>query len=327
MKKIGVLLTNLGTPDAPTSKALRIYLREFLSDRRVITLSPLLWQPILNGIILTTRPRIKAKDYKKIWTEHGSPLLHITQQQQHKLQFVLKLVYGDNIEVLCAMRYGNPSIAASLKTFAKKNIEKICVLPLYPQYSAATTASTFDKIAEVLKGQQNIPEIRLIKSYYDAPAYIKALAESINNAWAAKAKADKLIFSFHGLPQEFVDQGDPYQQQCLTTAKLVAAHLQLEAQEWMVTFQSRFGPKQWLQPYTDMTLKELPKQGIKTVDIICPGFAADCLETLEEIQEENKGYFLAAGGKDLRYIPALNASSAHVAMMSQLIQANIQGWV
>ena len=247
-KQIGVLLTNLGTPAAATTKAVRRYLREFLSDQRVIPLSPWLWQPILNTFILTIRPRRKAKDYQKIWTEHGSPLLHITQTQQEKLQQALKQIYADKIEVAFAMRYGEPSIANTLVHFANKKIEKVCILPLYPQYSAATSASTFDKVTKHLHQQQKIPAIRFIKDYFDFPAYIETIVESINQTWLEHPKADKLLFSFHGLPQAFVDQGDPYQTQCHATAKQVAEALSLDAHEWMVTFQSRFGPKQWLQP-------------------------------------------------------------------------------
>lgn len=326
-KKIGILLVNLGTPDAPTAKAVRKYLREFLSDRRVIPLSPILWQPILNTFVLTTRPRKKAKDYQKIWTDAGSPLLVISQQLQQKLQMVLQQVYGDKIFVKLAMRYGKPSIAAALHEFKQKQIERICVLPLYPQYSAATTASTFDKLSLVLRQQQNIPAIHFIRSYHDFDVYIEAISKSIEEHWMKQERADLLLFSFHGLPQAFIDNGDPYQAQCLKTAQLIAETLKLDRSEWLVVFQSRFGPKQWLEPYTDVTLKNLPSKGSKNVDIICPGFAVDCLETLEEIQHANSACFHAAGGESLNYIAALNSSDLHVAMLSQLVQKHIAGWV
>ncbi len=322
----GVLLVNLGTPDAPTTGALRQYLREFLSDTRVVELSRWLWNPILHGIILNIRPRKSAAKYRQVWTENGSPLLHISQQQQQALQQAMQARFAGPVIVELAMRYGNPSISHSLRQLKAAGARRILVLPLYPQYCAATNATTFDAVFDELKQWRWMPELRLVNHYHDHPAYITALANSVREQWRNHPRGQLLIMSFHGIPKRNLMLGDPYYCECQKTARLLAEALQLKAGEWLVTFQSRFGKQEWLQPYLDKTLPTLPAQGINSVDIICPGFAADCLETLEEIQEENREYFLHAGGKAYHYIPALNANPEHIAALADIIQQHTQGW-
>lgn len=311
----GILLTNLGTPDAPTPSAIRRYLREFLSDPRVVEIPRAIWLPILYGAILPLRPFDAAKRYQSIWTKEGSPLLHIAQQQKEKLQALLP-----SVKVALGMRYGNPSIQEALETL--KTVDRLLVLPLYPQYCAATTASTFDAVSHALSQWRVIPEVRFITHYHDKPLYIHALAHHIQQ----HKRSQKLLFSFHGIPQRSIDQGDPYATQCHQTAQLVADALQLSADQWSVVFQSRFGRAKWLQPYCSETLKNLAKSGCTEVDVICPGFSADCLETLEEISIENRNLFFAAGGKQLNYIPALNDSPLHMEALQSLILKNLQGW-
>lgn len=316
-KKTGILLLNLGTPDAPTPKAVRRYLNEFLSDTRVVNLPKLLWQPILKGIILPFRPKKTAHAYQQIWQADGSPLLAITKQQGKLLQAKLdKISTSSFVEV--GMRYGNPSIEHALESLRAKQIERLIVLPLYPQYSTSTTLSTFDKVTDVLKTWKKIPEIQFINEYYLNPHYIKALVKSVQEYWNTHEQPQRLIFSFHGLPKKLVEDGDPYQDQCLATAEAIARGLQLEAHQWQVTFQSRFGPAEWLQPYTDKTLEALPAQGVNSVHIMCPGFSADCLETLEEISMENHEIFLEAGGESFDYIPALNSRDEHIDLLVDL---------
>ena len=314
--KTGILLTNLGTPDAPTPQAVKVYLKQFLSDPRVIEVPRAIWWFILNGVILPFRSRSSAKLYQSVWTESGSPLLLETQKQQKALQHKL----GDAYAVAIGMRYGNPSLKAGLLELRKAGVDKVIVLPLYPQHSGTTTGSTFDEIARVLKPCRYVPELKFISAYYNHPLYIKACAEQINAFWQTHAKPDKLIFSFHGLPQKYVDKGDPYFKQCMTSAEGIAKALKLSPSKWMVTFQSRVGKMPWLQPYTDVTLQQLPTDGIQNVHVFCPGFSADCLETLEEIAEENKAFFLEAGGQAYHYIPALNDSPRHIEMMAALLQ-------
>lgn len=323
MAKIGLLLTNLGTPDAPTPKALRKYLAEFLSDPRVITLTKLLWLPILYGIILPFRSRSSAKMYKKIWTEEGSPLLVFNQKLAKKLQ---ERFSHEDITVSLAMRYGSPSIKDGLLKLRETKVEKLFVLPLYPQYCTATTASTFDAISHALKPCYHLPEIRLLRHYAAHPAYIETIANSIRNHWDNHGKNPFLLFSFHGIPQEYSDKGDPYESQCRQTAKLVADKLNLKSAEWQIAFQSRFGPKAWLQPYCDELLKQLPSQGIKKIDVVCPGFPIDCLETLEEIEKENAQLFIEADGLTLNYIHALNDSDQHVDLLYQLAKEELSDW-
>lgn len=307
---IGVLLTNLGTPDAPTPAALRCYLAEFLSDPRVIEIPKLLWWPILHGIILRTRPQRSAALYQKIWTPEGSPLLVYSQRLAEKLQQQL----GSNIKVALGMRYGNPSINHALEEL--RNTQKVIILPLYPQYAASTTGSTFDAVVNVLKKWRHVPELHFIQPYHQEPAYIAAITETIRMHWDGQSH---LLFSFHGLPQRAVKLGDPYQRQCQATAYAIAETLHLNPDQWRVVFQSRFGYAEWLQPYCDKTLQSLPQQGIKSVTVVCPGFAIDCLETLEEIMQQNRDIFIKAGGESFRYIPALNNSEAHIKMITMII--------
>jgi len=322
----GVLVTNLGTPDEPTPGALRRYLKEFLWDPRVVEIPRPLWWCILNGIILNIRPRRSAAAYRKIWTEQGAPLLLHTQALTAGLRERLQAHAGDGLMVECAMRYGNPSIASVIERMQQAGVTRLLVLPLYPQYSGATTASTFDAIAEDFRTRRWLPELRMINHYHDFPAYIEALATSVEAHWKKHGRADRLLFSYHGVPRRYLDQGDPYFCECHKTSRLLAERLGLEPDSWMTTFQSRFGREEWLRPYTDETLKALPAQGVASVQVLCPGFSADCLETLEEIGQENREYFLAAGGERYEYIPALNAQPAHLDALEKLIVQHLQGW-
>ncbi|MCW5589060.1 MAG: ferrochelatase [Legionellales bacterium] len=312
----GILLTNLGTPDAPTPPALRRYLAEFLSDTRVVEIPRIIWWPILHGIILRLRPQRSAKLYQSIWQEAGSPLLVYSRNIQRQLQ----QQFGDDVIVELGMRYGNPSLADALTHLRAHQVTSLTVLPLYPQYSAATHATTFDKIASILKTWRFIPNISMIMGYHDQPQYIKACAQHI--AKHCPSSIDLLVFSFHGLPERCVRLGDPYQQQCLHTAELIAKQLALSSNQWRVVFQSRFGKAKWLQPYCDKTLETLPSHGIKNIAITCPGFAADCLETLQEIQLENRHIFMEAGGESFHYIPALNAGENHIKALKSLCNVN-----
>lgn len=316
---IGVLLTNLGTPDAPTRAAVKNYLAEFLSDPRVIEAPRILWWIVLHGFILRFRPGRSANNYKKIWTDEGSPLLVIAKKQASTIQALLDEQSPNKYKVVLAMRYGQPSIKAGLEELRQVNARQILVFPLYPQYSATTTASTFDAVSEKLKTWRWLPELKMINHYHDNPGYIDALSESITEHWNKFGKPEKLLFSFHGIPKIYFDAGDPYYCECHKTARLVAEKLKLTEDRWILTFQSRFGPKQWLQPYTDVTLKQLASSGIKSVNIICPGFSADCLETLEEINIQNRNIFLQAGGEEFSYISALNDRPSHTRTLAKII--------
>lgn len=315
VNSIGVLLTNIGTPDAPTPKAVRRYLKEFLSDRRVVEIPRWIWMPILHGMILPARGKSSAKLYQKIWTKMGSPLLQYSQSLATALQKALP------IPVTLGMHYGNPSIKSALQHLS--TVEKIIVLPLYPQYSATTTASSFDRVAHSLKSVRKIPQISHIHDYADNPKYIQSISNSIQAAWNHQGKPQHLLFSFHGIPKRFADLGDPYPERCQLTAQLIAESLQLEKNFWSVTFQSRLGRAEWLTPYTDASFKTLPSQGIKHLHVVCPGFAVDCLETLEEIAIKGKKQFLQSGGESLYYIPALNDCVDHVNMIINLIEKHI----
>ena len=321
---IGVLLTNLGTPDAPTPRALRRYLREFLSDRRVVDLPRAIWLPILYGLILPLRPRRSAKLYKAIWTKNGSPLLQYTTEQTTALQQLLKAEKTEQpIHVVTAMRYGNPSIQSGLETLREMGARKIIVLPLYPQYSAATSASTFDAVTAALSQWRFMPELQIIMGYCDFPPYIQALAKRIQAYITENGKPNKLVMSFHGIPKGQFDRGDPYYCFCHKTARLLAQACELSADEWQLTFQSRFGRAEWLQPYTDPVLTALAENGAKHVAIICPGFPSDCLETLEEIAIGSKEIFMDAGGERFDYIPALNADDDHIACLGALLKEKL----
>lgn len=313
--KPGVLLINLGTPSASTPKAVRDYLAEFLSDKRVVELPACLWQPLLKFVILPIRARRSAKLYQSIWMDEGSPLTVYTQRLAKKLQISL----ADQFKVVLAMRYGKPNLEAGLQELLAAGVSSIVILPLYPQYSAATTASCFDKISQLLQQSRLIPNLRFIASYFDHPLYIQAITHRIKQFRAEQAKNSYLLFSFHGLPQRCIELGDPYQQQCVTTVGLIAECLRLSADEYQLVFQSRFGKAQWLQPYCDVVLQQLPAQGIKNVTIICPGFVVDCLETLEEISKRYRELFLKAGGENFNYIPALNDSADQVQLLMSLV--------
>jgi ferrochelatase len=325
--RIGVLLTNLGTPEAPQKKQLRRYLKQFLSDPRVVEVPRLLWWFILHGVILNIRPARSAASYRKVWTEQGSPLLFHTRDQTEALQARMREQYGEQVIVEFAMRYGTPAIPGALQSMLEKGVRKLVVLPLYPQYSGSTTASTFDAVAEDFTRRRWLPELRFVSHYHDHRAYIAALAQSIRDYQAEHGSADKLMFSYHGVPQRYLTEGDPYHCECLKTSRLIAEELALPDDSYMTVFQSRFGREPWLQPYADETLKGLPAQGVKSVQVICPGFAADCLETLEEIAIENRDYFLEAGGENFAYIPCLNSSPGHIACLNTIITEQLAGWV
>lgn len=323
---LGVLLTNLGSPDAPTPAAVRRYLAEFLWDPRVVEIPRPLWWLILHGVVLPTRPKRSAHAYQRIWWEEGSPLLVISRRQAAAVQQALEQACSGPVRVALAMRYGTPSIAAGLKQLRDAGARRIVVLPLYPQYSGATTASSFDAVSAVLRRWRWVPELRFVSHYHDEPAYIESLARSIEESWAQNGRGDRLLFSFHGMPKRTLLLGDPYHCQCHKTARLVAERLQLADGEWRLSFQSRFGRAEWLQPYTDKTLVSWAQQGVRHIDVACPGFSADCLETLEEIAMLNKDAFLEAGGQRLHYIPALNDRPDHVAALVKLVMRHAQGW-
>jgi ferrochelatase len=325
--RIGVLITNLGTPEAPEKGALRPYLRQFLSDPRVVEVPRLIWWCILNGIILNVRPARSAEAYRTVWTERGSPLMFNTRDQAEALQQLLAERHGDRVVVDFAMRYGSPSIPDALRRMQEQGVRSLLVLPLYPQYSGPTTGSTFDAVAQDFTRRRWVPDLRFISSYHDHPAYIEALAASIREHREQAGAAQRLIFSYHGEPQRYLERGDPYYCQCHKTSRLVAEALGLEESDYMTAFQSRFGREPWLQPYTDETLKALPAQGVKSLQIICPGFSADCLETLEEIGEENREYFMSAGGERYEYIPCLNSTPAHINALGQMIAQQLDGWL
>lgn len=315
----GVLLVNLGTPDAPTASALRRYLSEFLSDGRVIEIPKIIWWFILHGIILRVRPKKSAAKYASVWTPEGSPLLTISQQQTIAIQAQL----GNTARVKLGMRYGNPSIQKALREFQQEGVRKIIVLPLYPQYAAATTGSTFDAVTRELQQWRFVPELHFINNYCDHPLFIEALGKSVQENFERYGKPEKLLLSYHGMPKRNLDLGDPYFCFCQKTTRLLAEKLNLEKDDYMTTFQSRFGYAEWLQPYTDNTLEELARKGIKKVAVLSPAFSADCLETLEELAMENRDIFLHAGGADYRYIPALNDRGDHISALVSIIQKHI----
>lgn len=324
---IGVLLANLGTPDAPDTPSVRRYLKEFLGDPRVVETPRLIWWFVLNGFILNTRPRKSAEAYRSVWEEEGSPLLTISRRQEAALQKALNERLGAPVKVELVMRYGNPSVADGLAKLRDAGARRILVLPLYPQYSATTTASTFDAVTQELMKWRWVPEMRFVNQYHDDPGYISALSAQIKESFNAFGQPEKLLFSFHGIPKQYFMEGDPYHCQCHKTARLTADALGLKDEDWELTFQSRVGPKEWLKPYTDHTLKDWGKKGVKSVSVACPGFSADCLETLEEIAVENRDYYLEAGGEDYRYIPALNDSPEHIDALVGLVQKHTSGWV
>jgi ferrochelatase len=325
--RIGVLLVNLGTPDAPTAAAVRPYLRQFLSDPRVVELPRALWGPILHGVVLLRRPRQSAQKYAKIWTQQGSPLKVHTERQAQLLHRRLAERYPEPIEVAWAMRYGSPSIAAGLQQLREHACDRVLVLPLYPQFAASTTASTWDAVFAVLARSRNPPALRVVKHFHDAPGYIAALAQNVREHWAAHGPPDHFVMSFHGLPRASLARGDPYHCECQKTGRLLAAELGLAPERYIVTFQSRFGYAEWLKPYTMDTVTTLGKRGTRRIDVVCPGFVADCLETLEEIAIENRAAFLASGGAEFHYIPCLNERDDWLAALADLAATHLQGWL
>lgn len=320
--RCGVLLVNLGTPTAPTSAAIRVYLKQFLSDPRVVDLPRALWLPVLHGFILPFRPRRLVHAYAKVWTQRGSPLLAISRDQHAGLQARL----GDTAAVALAMTYGEPSIASALDELTQAGVRRLLVLPLYPQYSATTTAAVFDALYRQLQQRRWPPEIRTINSYHDRDDYIGALAASLQRHWAQQGRGEHLLISFHSIPLRYLHAGDPYFCHCHKTARLLAEHLGLNADQYSVSFQSRLGKQPWLQPYTDIVIPQLAARGCRTLDVICPGFAADCLETLEEVAIRYRDDFLQAGGSDLRYVPALNDDDAHLDLLAAICRQHLQGW-
>jgi len=327
VKKFGILLVNLGTPDKPTTKSVKKYLAEFLWDRRVVDVPRPLWWLILNGIILNVRPGKVAKDYKNIWTEQGAPLRVISNSQQEKLSLLLEQRFGHSVPVAIGMNYGNPSLTEGIDELLSQGCDSILTVPLYPQYSSATTASVFDRVQSVFDSRRFIPEIRHVHHYYDEPSYIRALAQSVTNYWQEHGKPDHLVLSYHGVPQRFCDQGDPYDEHCKETTAKLAIELGLKQGSWTHCYQSRFGKEPWLQPYTDETLEQYAADDMGIIDVLCPAFSVDCLETLYEIQVENRELYMEAGGKNLRYIPALNDSDDHIQCIATIVEQHIQDWL
>ncbi|HET9821349.1 MAG TPA: ferrochelatase [Burkholderiaceae bacterium] len=323
-----VLLVNLGTPDEPTAPAVRRYLREFLSDPRVVEIPRLLWWPILHGVILNVRPAKSAAKYASIWTEQGSPLAWWTARQTTLLQGYLgeRGLPPPQLLVRHAMRYGNPSVASVLDELKARNATRILVLPMYPQYAAATTASVNDAVMAWQVRQRRQPELRFVNRYHDDPGYITALARQVEAHWMTHGRGERLVMSFHGVPERSLLLGDPYHCECHKTARLLAERLGLAPGSWVVTFQSRFGRAKWLEPYTEPTLVELARAGVRRVDVMCPGFTADCLETLEEVSQEARRAFLAAGGQEFGYIACLNDRHEWIAALAAIVQRHLQGW-
>lgn len=325
--RVGLLLTNLGTPQAPHKQALRPYLKQFLSDPRVVEVPRLLWWLILNGIILNVRPARSAEAYSTVWTDDGSPLLTHTRNQARGVAERLGERYGDRLIVDFAMRYGEPSIGDRLQALFDRGVRKLLVLPLYPQYSGPTGGSTYDAIARDFVGRRWLPDFQFVASYHDHPAYIDALADSVRSHWREHGRAERLLFSYHGEPRRYLDEGDPYHCHCHKTTRLVAQALGLGEGDYQTSFQSRFGREEWLKPYTDDTLRELAADGVRAVQVICPGFSADCLETIEEIGVENRDYFLEAGGERYEYIPCLNDSTPHLDFLADFAAERLAPWL
>lgn len=326
-EQTGILLINLGTPDAPTTSAVRAYLKEFLSDPRVVEIPRLLWWLLLHGIILNVRSKKSAAKYASIWLAEGSPLRVHTEKQAVLLQGYLHERTRAPLVIEYAMRYGNPSIPSALRKLKEQNCQRILVVPLYPQYAASTTASATDIVFSELQRWRNLPAIRTIKHFHDDAGYIKALAANVNDYWRQNGRPEKLLMSFHGLPRYTLEQGDPYHCECHKTARLLAQELGLKPEQYAISFQSRFGKAEWLKPYTSVILQEWGKQKIKRVDVVCPGFVADCLETLEEIAIEGKEIFQHAGGGEYHYIPCLNDRPQWIHALTALVLDNLGGWL
>ena len=324
--RTGILLVNLGTPDAPTPRAVRRYLKEFLSDPRVVEIPRLLWWLILNGIILNVRPARSARKYASIWTTEGSPLRVHTERQAKLTAGYLSRSVRSPFSVTWAMRYGTPSIADGMEELRNTGCDRIVVMHLYPQYAASTTATAYDEIGRVMRGMRNVPQLRLVRSFHDHPAYISALAASVRAHWDKNGRGDKLLMSFHGLPRYTLEKGDPYFCECQVTARLLAEALSLDDHAWQLSFQSRFGRTEWLRPYTVEVLDELAKSG-KRIDVICPGFVSDCLETLEEIGIEGRAHFQSSGGAGFSLIPCLNENDAWIAALAGMVREQAGNWL
>ena len=325
--RIGVLVVNLGTPDSPSYFAVQRYLREFLGDRRVIDTPRVVWLPLLYGVVLPFRPFRTMRNYRKVWMPDGSPLAVYSQQLTTKLGALLGARLGGDVRVALAMTYGNPSIAKAVKALAEQNVKRLLVLPLYPQYCSSTTGSVFDRLSAVLQRWRWLPETRFVNDYHVDPGYIEALAASIESHWAEAGERSHLMLSYHGIPAVYVKEGDPYQAQANATTQALVARLGLDPNDWSHCYQSRFGSVVWLQPYTEDTLKELVKRGLRKLTIVSPSFAVDCLETLEEVAMEYRDKFLELGGEKLTLVPALNASDRHVEVLAAIVQRQLGGWL
>ncbi|HGF7184956.1 TPA: ferrochelatase [Vibrio cholerae] len=315
-KKLGILLANLGTPQAPTPQAVKAFLSQFLHDQRVVDMSRWLWCPLLHGIILPTRSPKVAKLYQSIWMDEGSPLMVYSRRQRDKLAELSQR------PVELGMTYGEPSLLDGVRKLQQQGVEQIVVLPLYPQYSATTTAAVFDGLAKALRQLPVVPELHFIRDYHDHPLYIQALAKSVRASWQLHGQGDLLLCSYHGIPKRYAQNGDIYPEHCKKTTELLAQALGLPQDKVMMTYQSQFGKEEWLQPYTDKTMEALPSQGIKKLDVICPAFSVDCLETLEEIAEQNQEIFLHSGGEAFHYVPCLNDSQSHIELMAALVKVD-----
>jgi protoporphyrin/coproporphyrin ferrochelatase len=326
-ERIGVLLVNLGTPDAPTYRAVQRYLREFLSDRRVIDTPPWIWRPLLYGVVLPFRPLKTAANYRKIWLPEGSPLAVYSERLTRKVASELQAQFGDALRVELAMSYGRPSIVNALKSFATHHVKRLLVLPLYPHYCASTTGSVFDGVSRALQRVRWIPEMRFINDYFDDSGYIEALSAQIEQHWVRQGGPSHLMFSYHGIPASYVANGDPYQVQAEATTRLVVARLKLKEGDYSHCYQSRFGRVEWLKPYTVDTIEKLAAQGVRSLTAVSPSFAVDCLETLEEVAMEYAHLFKSKGGKQFSLVPGLNDTEAHVAAIAGILKSHLEGWV
>lgn len=324
--RAGLLITNLGTPDAPERRDVRRYLKQFLWDPRVVEYPRPLWWLILNLVVLNIRPGRSAEAYRKVWTDQGSPLLLHTRRLAERLMEALDSRMPQQPLVKIAMRYGQPSIPLALRQMHEAQLHRLLVLPMYPQYSGSTTGSTFDAVSSELRRWRWVPELRFVSSYHDHELYIAALADKVRRSWDEGRRGDLLLMSFHGVPKRYLLNGDPYHCQCHATARLLAAKLALRDDQWKVVFQSRFGREPWLRPYCDETLAALPARGVRSVDVVCPGFSADCLETLEEIAMQNRQLFEQAGGESFQYIPCLNDDQSHRDLLVKLVEEHTRGW-
>ena len=323
----GLLIANTGTPAAPTPSAVRIYLKEFLSDQKVVRLPRWIWLPILHGIILNVRPERSARLYTHIWTDRGSPLLNTVQTQAEAISASLAESFENPPKVAIGMRYGEPSIPAGLRDLRKRGAERFLILPLFPQYSGPTSESIFEAVIAEFKRWGRSKPVEAIQDYHDHPAYIQALTNSIQEHWSQYGKPERLLFSYHGIPLSYSRAGDPYGEQCSQTSSLVASKLGMDRSAWQIAYQSRFGPQAWLQPYTDEVLLQWGREGVKHVDVICPGFAADCLETLHEINQEMRAVFESAGGQEFYYIPALNTRPDHIHALVEIVRAYTEDYL